>query len=130
MDSSTAKKIKSKNTKIEIILGKALWSLGLRYRKNCKKVFGTPDFCFSNKKIAIFCDGKFWHGKKFLEGERFKTNQDFWESKIKRNIQRDEEVNKTLRQNGWTVIRFWDTQINKELNKCVETIKEAYEQNI
>ena len=96
MDSSTAKKIKNKNTQIEKLLGKAMWAKGLRYRKNCKGVYGKPDFCFKGKKIAIFCDSEFWHGKKFLEGEKFKTNQDFWEAKIKRNIQRDKEVNQNL----------------------------------
>lgn len=77
MDSKTAKKIKSKNTTIELLLGKAMWAKGLRYRKNCKDIFGKPDFCFKSKKIAIFCDSEFWHGKKYFEGERFKTNADF-----------------------------------------------------
>ena len=82
MDSKTAKKIKSFNTKIELKLGQALWSNGMRYRKQCKDVFGKPDFCFKSKKIAIFCDSEFWHGKKFLEGEKFKKNIEFWEKKL------------------------------------------------
>ena len=77
--SENMRRIKAKDTKIERILAKAMWKEGLRYRKNCKDVFGKPDFCFKSKKIAIFCDSEFWHGKKFLEGERFKTNTDFWE---------------------------------------------------
>ena len=55
--------VKSKGSKIELILGKALWRLNYRYRKNDKTVFGKPDFSFKMKKIAIFCDGEFWHGK-------------------------------------------------------------------
>jgi len=106
MDSKTAKKIKSKNTKIELLLGRAMWAKGLRYRKNCNDIFGKPDFCFKGKKIGIFCDGEFWHGKKFLEGEKFKSNADFWETKIKQNIERDKKVNKVLEKEGWIVLRF------------------------
>ncbi|QOP41048.1 very short patch repair endonuclease [Sulfurimonas marina] len=122
MDSKTAKKIKSKNTKIEVVLGKAMWSYGYRYRKHCRNVYGKPDFCFKKKKIAIFCDSEFWHGKNFLEGEQFKTNADFWETKIKRNIQRDIEVNNFLKKNGWKVIRFWGKDIIKNLDDCLKLI--------
>ena len=120
--SERMKKIKSKDTSIELKLRKALWKRGLRYRKNCKDVFGKPDICFKSKKLAIFCDSAFWHGKKFLEGERFKTNAEFWENKIKRNILRDQEVNRKLKEEGWTILRFWDEEINKNLNECVEKI--------
>lgn len=122
VDSKTAKKIKSKNTKIELLLAKAMWAKGLRYRKNCKDVFGKPDFCFKGKKIAIFCDSEFWHGKKFLEGEKFKKNQEFWESKIKRNIERDEEVNRKLVADGWIVLRFWGEEIKRKIEACIQQI--------
>jgi DNA mismatch endonuclease (patch repair protein) len=122
MDSNTAKKIKSKNTKIEILLGKVMWAKGLRYRKQCKDVFGKPDFCFRGKKIAIFCDSEFWHGKNFLEGENFKTNQEFWETKIKRNIERDKEVTQKLKNDGWIVLRFWGQDIKKNIDTCLGTI--------
>ena len=118
-------RIKSKDTSIEIILRKALWKRGIRYRKNCKDVFGKPDICFKGKKVAVFCDSAFWHGKKFLEGEKFKTNKDFWEKKILRNIERDKEVNKKLKEEGWIVLRFWDNEIKKETDKCVEQIIET-----
>lgn len=126
MDTKTAKKIKSKNTKIEILLGKAMWNNKLRYRKNCKDIFGNPDFCFKSKKIAIFCDSEFWHGKKYLSGEKFKTNADFWENKIQKNIQRDIEVNQRLNEENWVVLRFWDTDIYKNIDECINTIKKAY----
>lgn len=122
MDSKTAKKIKSKNTKIEQLLGKAMWAKGLRYRKNCKDVYGKPDFCFKGKKVAIFCDSEFWHGKNFLEGEGFKTNASFWEKKIKRNIERDKEVSEKLSAEGWMVIRFWGKDILKNIDACVGKI--------
>ena len=126
MDKETAKKIKSKGSKIELILAKAMWGAGLRYRKQCKDIFGKPDFCFKGKKIAIFCDSEFWHGKKFLEGEGFKTNSDFWETKIKKNIERDKKVNQKLKNEGWIVIRFWGKEIEKNVQKCLKVIKNEY----
>lgn len=130
MDSKTAKKIKSKETKIEVLLGKAMWAKGLRYRKNCKGVFGKPDFCFKSKKIAIFCDSEFWHGKNFLDGEKFKTNSEFWETKIKRNIERDEEVNKQLKSEGWIVLRFWGKEIKKNIDECISLIEIKFKASI
>jgi len=128
MDSKTAKKIKSKDTKIELLMGKALWHNGMRYRKNDKTVFGKPDFVFKGKKIAVFCDSEFWHGYNYLvKGERFKTNTEFWEKKILRNIDRDKEVNQKLKKDGWIVLRFWGKQIQKELDKCVRQVKEVYD---
>lgn len=128
MDPKTAKKIKHKNTGIEIALGKAMWAQGLRYRKHCKGVFGKPDFCFKGKKIAIFCDSEFWHGYNYLvKGERFKTNVEFWEKKIKRNIERDKEVNEKLENEGWIVLRFWGKDIKKNIDGCLDTIMREYE---
>jgi DNA mismatch endonuclease (patch repair protein) len=128
MDSKTAKKIKSKDTKIELLMGKALWHNGMRYRKNDKTVFGKPDFVFKGKKIAVFCDSEFWHGYNYLvKGERFKTNSEFWEKKILRNIDRDKEVNQKLKNDGWIVLRFWGKQIQKEIDKCVKQVKEVYD---
>lgn len=127
MDSNTAKKIKSKDTKIERLLGKALWAEGLRYRKNDKTVFGKPDFVFKGKKIAIFCDSEFWHGYNYLvNGERFKTNSDFWEKKILRNIERDKEVSDRLKEEGWVVLRFWGKEIQKNIDECVEQVIKEY----
>ena len=125
--SENMRRIKAKDTKIERLLAKAMWNAGLRYRKNCKDIFGKPDFCFKGKKIAIFCDSEFWHGKKFLEGERFKTNSDFWEEKITRNIERDREVNEQLKREGWTVLRFWGNDIEKNTYVCLKKIKSEYQ---
>jgi len=123
MDTKTAKKIKSKNTKIEKLLGKALWNKGFRYRKNDTTIFGKPDFVFKRKKIAVFCDSKFWHGYNYLyKSEVFKKNSDFWQKKILRNIQRDKEVNQNLEQAGWKVLRFWDDEIMTNIDICLEKI--------
>lgn len=122
MDNNTARKIKSKDTYIELILRKELWKRGFRYRINDNSVFGKPDIVFRRQKVAVFCDSEFWHGRKYLSGERFKTNIDFWESKIKRNILRDKEVNKNLKADGWTVIRFWDKEIKENSDKCINKV--------
>lgn len=113
--------IKGKSTKIEVILAKALWHKGIRYRKNDRSVFGTPDISIKKYKIAIFVDGEFWHGKDWNEN-RIDTNKDFWNRKIKNNIARDELVNKTLGEQGWTVLRFWEKDVKNELGSCIDSI--------
>ncbi len=123
------KRVKSKDTSIEIILRKALWNKGYRYRKNCKDVIGKPDLCFKGKKLAVFCDSEFWHGKYFIEGKYIpKTNRKFWMEKLKRNIERDKKVNAKLKENGWTVLRFWESDIRKNTDKCIEIFEKIYKQ--
>ncbi|MDQ1858303.1 very short patch repair endonuclease [Chryseobacterium sp. WLY505] len=117
--------IKSKETKEEVLLAKALWNMGYRYRKNNKKIFGKPDISFSKYKIAIFVDGEFFHGKDWEnQKNRIKTNRDYWIPKIERNIQRDKEVNEYLLSNNWKVIRFWSKEIKKNLSSCLEIIQQ------
>ena len=113
--------IKSRDTKIEVSLRKALWHRGVRYRKYMKLFNCHPDIVITKYKIAVFCDGDFWHGKTF---ERYDvhTNADFWHEKIKRNVERDLENTIELRDNGWTVLRFWESDIKKNLNRCVERV--------
>jgi DNA mismatch endonuclease (patch repair protein) len=116
--------IRSTNTKDEVRLAKALWHLGYRYRKNNRKVFGTPDLTFKKLKIALFVDSEFFHGKDWeAQKNRFKSNQEFWQNKIERNMQRDIEVNNYLIEQGWTVIRFWSTEIRNNLEDCIGKIQ-------
>lgn len=118
--------IKSRNTQIEELLAKALWSKGYRYRRNNKKIFGKPDFTFCRYKIAIFCDSEYFHGKDWeTQKLRIKTNTAFWQNKIEGNIERDRIVNETLLNNGWKVIRFWGGDIKKNLDLCLEKIESA-----
>ena len=120
--------IRSQNTKIEVILRKALWKKGYRYRKNYKKLPGKPDIALTKYKIAIFCDGEFFHGKdwEILKPrlERGK-NSDFCVTKISKNRERDEEINKKLLFMGWTVIRFWGMDIKKNTDECIKVIEET-----
>lgn len=115
--------VKSKGSKIEQKLAKALWKKGYKYRKNNKTVFGKPDFTFKGLKIAIFCDSEFWHGKDWkTKKHEHKSNIKFWYQKIERNIERDKEVNEELLKNGWKVLRFWGEEIEKHLDKCVDKV--------
>ena len=116
--------IKSKNSKIEMLLRKALWDKGIRYRKNYKKLLGKPDIAITKYKIAIFCDSEFWHGYNWDEKKNeIKSNQEFWYHKIENNIKRDKYVTKELQQQGWVVLRFWGKEILKDTDKCVKLIK-------
>lgn len=120
--------IRAKDTKIEIILRKAIWNRGYRYRKNYKDLPGKPDIVLLKYKIAIFCDGEFFHGKNWeilrphLEQS---NNGEFWIKKISRNIERDDEINKQLLFLGWTVIRFWGDEIKKNTDRCIKVIEEV-----
>lgn len=120
--------IKSKDTSIEIALRKALWKKGYRYRKNFKGLPGKPDIAFTKYKIAIFCDGEFFHGKDW-EVKKPKLmnskNSDYWISKIERNMERDHENEQKLLFMGWTVIRFWGKEILKNTDDCIKVIEEA-----
>lgn len=120
--------IKSKNTSIEMVLRKELWNKGFRYRKNVESLPGKPDIVLTKYKIAIFCDSEFFHGKDWevLRPNLKKgVNSEYWEKKISRNIERDDEVNKKLLFMGWTVIRFWGKDIKRNPAECVKVIEET-----
>lgn len=120
--------IKNKDTSIEVELRRALWNKGYRYRKNYKKLPGKPDIVLTKYKIAVFCDSEFFHGK---DWEALKVqlkkgkNSKFWIDKISRNRERDDSINKQLSFMGWTVIRFWGKDIQKNVDECVKVVEEA-----
>lgn len=99
------------NSSIEVIPRELV---GLYLRKHQKNVFGNPDFSNKSKKIALFIDGCFWHGCK-VHFKMPKTNRKFWKNKISRNMKRDKQVNRTLRKEGWTIIRVWEHKSKKDL---------------
>lgn len=116
--------VKNKDSKIELLLRRALWRKGYRYRKNYSKIFGKPDIVFLSKKIAIFCDSEFWHGYDWdKKKQEIHSNKDFWVAKIERNIERDIEVNDFLRTNGWKVLRFWGKDLENNLSRCIQEIE-------
>lgn len=120
--------IRSKNTEIECILRRALWKKGYRYRKHYANIPGKPDIVLTKYKIAIFCDGEFFHGKDW-EIQRKKiensNNSDYWIMKIERNIGRDEDINRRLKAMGWVVLRFWGKDIKQNTERCIQVIEEA-----
>lgn len=136
MDTHTAEQrhknmqaIRCKDTKIEVVLRKELWSRGIRYRKNVNRICGKPDIAFIGKKIAVFCDSEFWHGYNWEESKNeFKSHQEFWISKIERNIERDKEVTEKLEAQGWLVLRFWGNEIKKNAALCADIIERACEE--
>jgi DNA mismatch endonuclease Vsr len=119
-------RVRSSGTVIEQKLGKALWAVGIRYRKQYKKLIGKPDFVVVWARIAIFCDSSFWHGKDWPTSKTaIKSNKEFWIKKIESNIMRDSEVNLALTNTGWKVFRFWDKDIHDNVDKCAATIVDA-----
>lgn len=122
------KRIKNKDSKIELMLRKELWRRGIRYRKNVNGILGKPDIAFIKKKIAVFVDSEFWHGFNWEERKKdFKSNQEFWIPKIERNMERDIEVTKSLEDLGWIVIRFWGNEIKKNVSGCADKIQKVVE---
>ena len=112
------------NTTTELPLGKLLWAAGLRgYRKHWK-VQGRPDFAWPGRKIAVFVDGCFWHGCtkcKYLP----RTNTAFWQNKIETNQARDRRVRRSLRIQGWRVLKFWEHEVKRTPDRVVSKIVAA-----
>lgn len=126
-------KVKLKNGDAEMLLAKKLWHLGYRYRKNDKRLPGSPDIAISKYHIAIFVDGEFWHGKDWdVRKERLQRNREYWIEKIEENIARDIRVDKELCSMGWTPIHFWSKDVLKDTEGCIsdilELIIESYEE--
>lgn len=116
-------KIHSENTTPEIKLRKLLWNLGIRYRLNDKSLPGKPDIVIKKHKIVIFVDGEFWHGYNWGEKRnRIKSNRDYWIPKIEKTISRDIENTKKLESMGFTVFRFWEHEIKKNIGACIQKI--------
>ena len=124
--------IRSKDTSIEIILRKALWESGIRYRKNYKKLPGKPDIAITKYKIAIFCDGEFFHGKDWTRVLKPKllhsVHSEFWIHKIEHNIQRDIAVDRELADMGWITLHFWGKDIKKDVSTCVQIVKDTIQE--
>ncbi|MGQ7853384.1 very short patch repair endonuclease [Pedobacter sp. WC2501] len=115
--------IKGKNTKAEVLLRKALWANGIRFRIHVKNMPGKPDIVIRKYRLAIFVDGSFWHGFQWQKKKlTIKSNAKFWIPKIERNMQRDRINQKSLEEAGYTVMRFWDHDIKTDLKKCLNQV--------
>lgn len=126
--SARMSKIHSKNTSAEMKLRKALWKSGCRYRLYSKKLIGKPDIVFVSKRLVVFIDGGFWHGYEWEhKKQKLLSNRDYWIAKIERNMERDLQVTQDLVEDGWTVMRFWEHEIEKNLEDCVSKVLSMFE---
>jgi len=135
--SKNMRRIKSKNTKPEILLRKALWKKGYRYRVNYKKLPGKPDIVLTKYKMCVFIDSEFFHGKDFESGyhsSKFDSLKEqleagdhaaYWLPKIQKNMERDRMVEAELKGMGWTVLRFWSKEVLKDSDQCIHEIEDA-----
>lgn len=112
--------IKSKS-KLEDTVSKHLWKRGIRFRKNVKGLFGTPDIAIKKYKVVIFIDSCFWHVCP-IHGNMPKSNVIFWTAKLERNQERDKEVTAYYIQNGWTILRIWEHEIKENIDTVIDTI--------
>ena len=113
-------RIRGTNTKIDIKMKKMLKDSGYKFEMY-PKMYGNPDFVNKRKKISIYCDGDFWHGYKYHEKK--KPSKKFWRDKIETNMRRDRRYSRKLRREGWSVLRFWEHDIEKNPDKCTTRIK-------
>jgi DNA mismatch endonuclease Vsr len=118
--------VRSKNTKPELFVFKALDKMEITYEKHFN-IHGKPDIAFPDKKIAVFINGEFWHGRNFnKEKEKY---QKFWVDKISKNIARDRKNFLLLKKEGWSIIKIWDKDIEKhpkrEIGKIMKAIRES-----
>lgn len=116
-------RVRLKRGVAETLLAKSLWHSGIRYRYNYKKLPGSPDIAITKHHIAIFIDGEFWHGKEWEKRKnRLKSNREYWIEKIEENIARDQRNDSELRAMGWYVVRFWEKDVKKDVNRCASVI--------
>lgn len=119
-------KVKLKGGKAETLLAKELWYKGYRYRKNDKRLPGSPDIAILKHRIAIFVDGEFWHGKDWgTRKERLQRNREYWIEKIEENMARDQRNDRLLIQAGWLPLHFWEKDVIKNMAECIAEIEET-----
>lgn len=115
-------RIPSRGTSIEDLFAGACRRNGIRFRRP-RGIVGNPDFRIVGTKILVFCDGDFWHGYR-VDELTVTTNSEFWRAKIRRNMERDREVDILLTRRGWTVTRFWEHDLRKNLDSCLSHLRE------
>lgn len=122
---------RKRDTKPEQLLRRALWAAGLRYRKDVGGLPGRPDIVFKGARVAVFCDGDFWHGKDWVERRKKLargSNPQYWIAKIERNMERDRARTRELEAAGWLVMRVWESEIRDEVDELVVRIAGLVEQ--
>ena len=116
-------RVKLKGGTAEGLLAKALWHAGVRYRRNDRRLPGSPDIAIGRDKIAVFVDGEFWHGYDWeRRKERLVRNRAYWLEKIQENIDRDRRDDGRLRALGWTPVRFWEREVKADPAGCAGAV--------
>jgi DNA mismatch endonuclease (patch repair protein) len=134
--SAMMSKVKNRDSKAELLLRRELWKRNYRYRLHSKRLIGKPDIVFSRRRIVIFVDGDFWHGRALLEegldglkrGIRTKRAS-WWIAKIEKTVERDRIVTEILRSSGWKVLRFWESEVLNRTPSVVEEIERSFGQS-
>jgi DNA mismatch endonuclease (patch repair protein) len=119
--------IRSKDTKPELALRRGLWATGVRgWRCHPKTVPGKPDIAFVRRRVAVFVDGRFWHG----HPDHFTPGRSgaYWDQKIARTQERDRIANAALADSGWLVLRFWDFEVEDNLEGVLERVRDTLAQ--
>ena len=120
--------VRSKDSKAEIALRRALHARGLRYRLHARDVIGRPDLVIRSRRLAVFVDGDMWHGNEHIRrglsslADLFPTRTEWWVAKIERNMRRDQEVNAQLITAGWTVVRLWESTVLEDPQSAADTV--------
>src|SRR3989339_805196 len=123
--SSIMSRIRSKNTSLEINFRQLLWKNELGHYRIHYNLPGKPDIVYVSKRIAIFLDGDFWHGYNWKKLGKVPPKK-YWQKKIQKNIDRAKKYNKMLKKDGWKVIRIWEYDVKKNMEKCIKKIKNIY----
>ncbi len=118
-------RIRGSNTKIDLKMKKLLSENKYKFEMY-PKMYGNPDFILKRKKIAIFCDGDFWHGYRYHEKK--KPTQKYWKDKLEGNMRRDQRYSRKLRRDGWSVLRLWEHDIEKNSDMCMRKIKRKFKE--
>lgn len=119
--SEVMSKVRNKDSKIEVKFRKKLWAEGFRYSKNSAKYFGKPDIALPKYKTVIFIDSCFWHGCK-KHGSIPATRRKFWMEKIDRNIERDREVSRYYKKQGWKIFRIWEHDLPRRTPEIIANL--------
>jgi DNA mismatch endonuclease (patch repair protein) len=127
--------IRSKQNRTEVTLRKAIFARGLRYRLYRRDLPGKPDLVFVRERVAVFVDGDYWHGRLLIEEGRSAVakrlarlpaeSRKYWMMKFTKRVERDQEMSRELRQRGWRVLRFWESDVKRDVGRFVERVERA-----
>jgi DNA mismatch endonuclease (patch repair protein) len=123
--------VKAKDSRAELALRRELHRRGFRFRLHARDLPGRPDIVFRSRRVAVFVDGDFWHGNSWrLRGlpsleAQFPSRTEWWSAKIRRNMERDEEVSSALVADGWSVVRAWESDVLADADAVADRVQQV-----